>query len=186
MCVRNHDCFDPAAGDCLEIRQRILPSVLWMHSASSTADDDQSKIVRVRAISVRRVRLINFKCGCVVQCWKFLSAGQFSEQSLLKQSKHWSHERRTPAARSKQPSGAGHFIHIFTVLLSNGRRLSDSYWIDSLRHHAGVRDTWRMICSPPTPCCFDLVSAFLLGASLARSRRMHRLERFADAYLSSR
>ena len=50
MSVRDQDRFDAPVGDCIQIRQRILPGVLRMHSAIEhqpvTAD---LKIVRVRA-----------------------------------------------------------------------------------------------------------------------------------------
>jgi len=33
MGMRNQDRVDRPVGDCLKMRQRILPGVLWMHSA---------------------------------------------------------------------------------------------------------------------------------------------------------
>jgi len=50
MRVRNQDCFDVPAGDRLEVRQRVLACVLWMHPAiehQPVAAD--LKVVRVRA-----------------------------------------------------------------------------------------------------------------------------------------
>ena len=50
MRVRNQYCFNVPASDCLQVRQRILPCVLWMHPAiehQPVAAD--LKVVRVRA-----------------------------------------------------------------------------------------------------------------------------------------
>ena len=50
MGMRNQDRLDPAAGDCLQMRQRILPGVLWVHATIEQQPVPASlKIVRVRA-----------------------------------------------------------------------------------------------------------------------------------------
>ncbi len=59
MGVRNQNRVDSPVGDCLQMRQRILPGVLRMHSAIEQQPVAANlKIIRVRA-DLRAAREIN-------------------------------------------------------------------------------------------------------------------------------
>jgi hypothetical protein len=185
MRMRNQNSFDLGIGDCLELRQRILPGVLWMHSAIEhqlvTAN---LKIVRVRADfrAAREVNKFQMRLS-LAQSLNFYQTANSLNSRFREQSKYWSHERRNAAgARAKQPSRAGHLHRHLHCLLRNGRRLSDRYWIDSRCHHTRDRDTLADDLLATDALLF-LISCLLSYRALRSRglRRMHRLKRIADA-----